>query len=588
MAIFTKESLELLRRRVDLTEVISSHIELKRMGSSYKACCPFHEEKSPSFVVQKGDSHYHCFGCGAHGDAIQFLMQYLRMSFLEAVQSLAERFHVPLETVDFPESKGPNRATLKEALQMASRFYQFYLLHTKEGHEALDYLYRRGIDLDFIRHFQVGLSPKSGGLMRAALKKVPNEILREAGLLTQNEQREFFLERIMFPIHNAAGNVIGFSARKYKDATFGGKYVNTPETVLFKKSHILFGLNYCRRRIAKERHALIVEGQIDALRLIQEGFNYTVAGQGTAFGEGHLKELMNLGVTAVYLAFDADIAGQEAASKVGNLFQKEGVEVYVLSLPTGDDPDTLLRNQGPDGFKALLDKKEDYLTFLVNHYSKRLDMESPASKTQLVDSIAEKIREWDNPLMVHESLRKLARLTNIPEEVLATNSSTRAFRFIKKSGSAGGFEVDPDRILETDLLRWLLLMGEEERKLVDIAGQNLELDHFSIPICRQIYQTYMSAFKENKPRDLLSLAIDLDDADAQLFLSDILQKRVKRERCMDHIVETVQKMLDRHWMHQREAIKQKIQSGNLSDDEAIALAKQFDDLRKNPPHIKGV
>ncbi len=161
MPIFNKESLESLRQRVDLIEVLSSYIDLKRTGISYKGLCPFHDEKTPSFIIQKGDSHYHCFGCGAHGDAIQFLMAYQKMSFTEAVESLAQRFHIHLEVINGgEEKKGPNKILLKETLQSACQFFHFSLLHSKEGHNALQYLYQRGMDLEFIRYFQIGFSPR--------------------------------------------------------------------------------------------------------------------------------------------------------------------------------------------------------------------------------------------------------------------------------------------------------------------------------------------------------------------------------------------------------------------------------------------
>lgn len=352
MAIYTKESLDTLRQKVDLVDVLSSHIELKKAGASYKALCPFHDEKSPSFMVQRGDTHYHCFGCGAHGDAITFLMMYLKMGFGDAVESLAERFSVRLEVVEGgPERKGPSKAALKEALEAACRFYHMILLHTHEGHEALKYLHGRSIDLDFIRQFHIGLAPKTPGLFRKTMHALgfQDALLQEAGLLADGREgrlRDFFYDRITFPIRDAAGAVIGFSARKYKEETFGGKYVNTSETALFKKSRVLFGLNYSRRRIAKERKALIVEGQIDALRLIQAGFNITVAGQGTAFGEGHARELVALGIQDVFLALDADDAGQEATKKIGNMFQKNGVGVRVVKMPFGSDPDAFLREKG--------------------------------------------------------------------------------------------------------------------------------------------------------------------------------------------------------------------------------------------------
>ena len=424
MPIYKKESLETLRQRIDLVEVLSSHVEMKRAGAAYKALCPFHDEKTPSFTIQKGDTHYHCFGCGAHGDAIQFLMTFLKMSFQEAVESLAQRFHVPLEQVEGGrEERGLSKTLLKEALESACSYYHFMLLHTPEGHDALQYLYHRGLDLDFIRHFRVGLAPKISGMFEQVMhsKGIRDDVLAEAGLLRQSQggrYRDFFSDRILFPIFNPAGSVIGFSGRKYKEETFGGKYINTPETPLFKKSRTLYGLNFCRRRIAKERKAIVVEGQIDALRLIQSGFNITVAGQGTAFGEGHVKELVNLGVSTVYLAMDGDDAGREATCKVGNLFQKEGIETLVIRFAQGEDPDGYLAAHGVEGFLKAQEKSVDYLTFLVEHLSCRIDVNSPAGKNELVRQVSQQIRNWDHPLMVHESLRKLAHLTHVPENIV--------------------------------------------------------------------------------------------------------------------------------------------------------------------------
>ena len=467
MGVYSKKSLELLREKIDLIEVVSSYVPLKPAGGAYKGLCPFHEEKTPSFQIQKGESHYHCFGCGAHGDAIAFLMSYMKMTFVEAIETLSERFQVVLEEVKWDKEKtGPGKKELRATLQLATEFYHFYLLHTDEGHQALKYLYERGIDLDFIRLFKIGFAPKKGVLFGQMMKKekVTAEILEQTGLIktiSSGKKRVFFSDRIMFPIQDAMGHIIGFSGRKVKEETFGPKYVNTPETTLFKKSRTLYGLSFSRRRIAKEKRAIIVEGQIDALRLIQEGFDLTVAGQGTAFGEEHVKMLRELGVAHVYLALDGDEAGLQAASKIGHLFQKEGVEVSVMKLPLGSDPDTVLKEEGPVAFKKYLESGEDYLSFLLGHLSKEVDMDSPSQKNHLIQTIVERVRSWDHPLMVHESLRKLAKLTKVPEKLIgALEEVEKPNIFIKRQGSVTDVAIDPDRILETDLLRWLFLMGE--------------------------------------------------------------------------------------------------------------------------------
>lgn len=591
MPIYRKESLETLRQRVDLVDVLESHIELKRAGSAYKALCPFHDEKSPSFMIQKGDTHYHCFGCGAHGDAIQFLMNYQKLSFHDAVESLAQKFGVHLEVVEGDaEPKGPSKAKLKEALDLAVQFYHYILLHTDEGHEALHYLFSRGIDLDFIRHFKIGLSPQREGAFRKVLhaKYVSDEIMEEAGLMSttsQGRKREFFNERIMFPIHNATGAVIGFSGRKYKEGTFGGKYINTSETSLFKKSRVLFGLNYCRRRISKEKKAIIVEGQVDALRLIKEGFNITVAGQGTAFGEGHVKELLNLGVEQVYLALDSDGAGIEASCKIGNLFQKEGVEVLVVSMPKGSDPDSFLAENGPEAFLKLLSESVDYLTFLVDYHSKNLNMNSPAAKNQLVSQISQQIRQWDHPLMVHESLRKLAQLTHVPENIVGVGQEHVPNMYIKKQASVGLQAVDPDRVLEADLLRWLLLMGASVPAMVETARKNLDPEAFHVTVCRHIYQTFMDNTNKEHTCDLLELISNMDDVEGQIVLAELLQKKVNKEKAQEYFIETIQRILNRNWMEKREDIKMKIQSGRCSDNEVLALVKEFDVLKKAAPQV---
>lgn len=582
MALYTTESLDTLRGKVDLVEVLSSHLQLKRSGATYKGLCPFHEEKSPSFMVQAGDSHYHCFGCGAHGDAIGFLMNHVKMSFVDAVESLAERFSVTLEKAEGEEQKkGPDRVALKEALDLACRFYHTMLLHTQEGHAALEYLYKRSIDLDFIKFFQIGYAPSDRSLFTTFAQKegISDEILITAGLMTE-KKRDFFSERITFPIRDPFGAVVGFSARKIKEETFGGKYINTPETPLFKKSHLLFGLNYSRQRIAKDRRAIVVEGQIDALRLIHSGLNFTVASQGTAFGEGHVKLLTDLGVNQVYLAMDGDNAGKAAAIKVGNLFQKEGVGVAVLDLPADGDPDSFVKAEGIDAFSNLLKNPVDYLTFLVKTSSVGVDLSNPAQKNELLRKLTDQIRAWEEPVMVHESLRKIAQLTHVPESVVGVGASTPQAYFIKRFGNAGRENIDPDQVLETDLLRWLIL--RPDARLLDIAKLNIAPDLFRHAICKRIFEKFIAS---DGPRDLISLGSILEKEEEQTLLAEIVRKKVNPDKAEEGLVEVIHRLLIRKWMEEREGIKQRIQSGVCSDEEALKLAKVFDEIRRNQPTV---
>ena len=586
---YTRESLDELRGKVDLLEVVSSSIKMQRSGVYYKGLCPFHNEKTPSFLLQKGDNHYHCFGCGAHGDAIAFLMNYMKMTFTEAVESLAEKFGVTLQESD-PEHEARQTATskLKSAMNDAAKFYHFYLLYSDEGHKALNYLYQRGLTLDFIRVFEIGFAPKEEAFFLKYMQEKGYDIatLEEVGLVKKNggRVRPFFESRVSIPIFDAFKNTIAFSCRKIDEATFGPKYINSPETPLFKKSHVLFGLSFSRRKIAMEHKALIVEGQIDALRLIEEGFDFTVSSQGTAFTEYHLKELINLGVKKVYLAFDGDNAGQEAALKVGQMFQKEAIEVFIVPLEEGEDPDLVLREQGPKAMLSKIESAAEYLPFLIAALSKKGSVHTPAGKNDLVRTVVKMIHEWEHPLMVHEGLKRLSEIMQVPESVVVPQSTTSK-TYVPKSASLSQFSIDPSRILESDLLRWMLLADQTKEPVMQKIGANLKAGDLITPICRDLFQILIDHYNDRQDVNLITIAASLSDPEHQLFLAEVLQKKINLDRAKDCVEETLLKILQRNWMYKTEEIKTKIQSGGFSKDDVMELVKEFDTLKRSPPKI---
>lgn len=579
--MFTKESLDALRNKIDLVEVLSPYIEFKRSGAAFKALCPFHDEKTPSFMIQRGDTHYHCFGCGAHGDAIAFLMDHQRLSFFDAVENLAEKFHVHLEKMEMEEEKGPSKQEMRRALDLASRLYHTLLLQTPEGHRALAYLEKRGIDLEFVKRFEIGFAHPNPSLLMRVLTHhgISEEIAEACGL--RSKGRDFFVDRILFPIRQATGHVIGFSGRKFKEETFGGKYVNTPETPLFKKSRVLFGLNYSRQRIAKERIALIVEGQIDALRLIQNGFDFTVAGQGTAFGETHVEELIRLGVLTVVLAFDSDTAGKAAAVKVGGLFQKQGIEVKVIHMQDGYDPDQFVREKGPDAFLGLIQSAEEYLAFLVEEHANELDLSSPAIKNDLASRLGQEIRSWNEPLMVHESLKKLASLLHVPESLVGVGQLEVSPLFYKKSGSAGLHDIDPHFVIEADVLIWLLSPTPE---ITNLTAVHLTEDSFKDPICKATFNYLIRQKQKETPVDWLMLS-QLEEGKGQKLVAELTSRKVNRDKPELYFRQALQTLLDRNWLERREEVKQKIHSAAYDDEEALALAKEFEEVKRCKPQV---
>ena len=373
------------------------------------------------------------------------------------------------------------------------------------------------------------------------------------------------------------GNVIGFSCRKYSEKTTGGKYINTPETPLFKKSKVLFGLNYSRKEITKQRRAVIVEGQIDALRLIQEGLNLTVAGQGTAFGEEHVDVIRRLGVKEVFLAFDGDDAGREAALKVGNLFQKEGIEVFVLEFKEGDDPDSILRKEGITGFLNYLHKPKEYIPFLVEMLSKTSNIATPAGKNELVEKAKGYMADWKFPLMIYEAERKLANCIQVPESMVQ-----QKIVFIKEEKKE--FVVNPDQVIEADLLRWMILSGSGENSLMPLIQKNVSALDFIDSAARKLFSHLVLLYEKGAAFDLLTLAEALDQEEGVL-LDLIIKKKIQMERAKTGVKESIQKILERNWMLKRESIKTKIQLGKQSEAEVLQLAKEFDDLRKLTPKL---
>jgi DNA primase len=578
MALLTKECLERLREKIDLSEIVGSYIELKRVGGKTKALCPFHNEKTPSFSVNKGDQHYHCFGCGAHGDAIAFLMHFLGVTFNEAVEVLANRYGIKLQYTGEEEKPTDNKRDLFKINQKTAEFFHFHLLYSEEGKAALEYLFKRGISEDFIKKFLIGYAPKGENFQKTFYKSenFSEELLVISGILSQSTHRPFFAERIMFPINDGLGNFIGFSGRKIEENVFGGKYINTKETPVFKKSKTLFGLNYSRKSIAKTGKVIVVEGQIDALRLIFEGIDYTVASQGTAFGIEHVAELLKLGVEQVTLCFDSDEAGNKSAIKTGQLFQMEGVEVFVCSFPPGKDPDSYILEQGKEAFLSLLDKKKLYLSFVIEMLSKDGKALTPAGKNALVSTVKKMMGEWKHPLMIHEGEKIISKLLNVPQQYLAINKPQEVKKVEKKQ------EIIADN-LEKDLIRWLLVV--ENKELLNTIMKNINVDHLKNQTVKKIFSLAKNLHQENKNIDFLNLGGFILQEEIS-FLEQIQDKRINVLKAKEGVYFLLQKLLDREWIEKCSVIKNQIQKESLSEEKLFSLAKEFDNIKKNKPILR--
>ena len=410
-----------LLNRVDIVDVVDKSVPLKKAGANYSACCPFHNEKSPSFTVSPTKQFYHCFGCGAHGTAIGFLMEYAGLSFIEAIHDLAKNVGmiVPQETRDTNDASGRLSQKvvvgLQESLQQAANYYKAEL---KKSPRAIDYLKARGLSGQIAAKFQIGYAPAGWQNLQSIFPNYENEALTTAGLVVTNEQGkryDRFRDRIMFPIHNQKGEVIGFGGRVINPEDTP-KYYNSPETPLFQKGHELYGLFIARRAIRDAARVLVVEGYMDVVALAQYGIDYAVAALGTATTPFHITKLMRQ-TDEIVFSFDGDNAGRTAAWRAAmNALPAltDGLKLRFLFLPQGHDPDSFVREFGKEKFEAEMQNAMPLSQYIVQHLSAENALHSQEDKVTFLNDAEPILRQIIAPrfsLMLRKRIAELAGLS---------------------------------------------------------------------------------------------------------------------------------------------------------------------------------
>ena len=378
--------------RTDIVEVIEHHVPLRRAGKEYKACCPFHDEKTPSFTVVPDKQFYHCFGCGAHGTAVGFLMDYANLEFVEAVEELARRIGVEVPR-DAGAGHGPREDTgpVFEALDRANAYFQRQLRRHPQASKAVEYLKGRGLSGRIAAEFQLGFAPPgwNGLLGELGTDEPARASLVRAGLLVERDGgglHDRFRDRITFPIHDSRGRVAGFGARIIDGDE--PKYLNSPETPVFHKGRELYGLERARRAGRSPERLLVVEGYMDVVALAQSGIDYAVATLGTAATGTHVRRLFRA-VDDIVFCFDGDEAGRRAAWRaLENTLaaMTGGRQALFLFLPEGEDPDSLVRAEGRQAFERRLDDAVPLSRFLFDHLTAGVDLDTPEGRARLVES----------------------------------------------------------------------------------------------------------------------------------------------------------------------------------------------------------
>lgn len=395
MPRIAEESIERVASASDIVEVIGSYFPLKRAGTSWRALCPFHREKSPSFHVSPQKQAYYCFGCGAGGSVFKFVMEYERVDFATAVRRLAQRAGITIieeQSAPGDDQRRYLRDRLLELHRVATDWFQNNLLRSPIGAGARDYLKSREITSEIARSWQLGYAPDSWDALLGQMRKAGfrDEELRASGLFTGNDGaplRDRFRQRLMFPICNDYGEVIAFSGRVLPPSDDPAKYVNSPETPLFSKGRALFGLHKARRPLADAGLAIVCEGQLDLIRVFESGLQNVVAPQGTAFTPAQAR-LLKRYAEAVVLCFDSDRAGRTAVERSLPILLGAGFAVRIAALPSGEDPDSLIRKKGADAFRALIEKAPDYFEFAVDEAAASGALDNSTAKANFVRKLA--------------------------------------------------------------------------------------------------------------------------------------------------------------------------------------------------------
>jgi DNA primase len=516
-------SVEQVKAAADMVAVVSMRAQLRKAGARYLGRCPFHDERTPSFSVNAADKLYYCFGCGAKGDLITFVRETEHLDFVGAIEWLADRFNVSLEYEEIsPEqdARRRRRERLLEVLDAAATFYERHLWDSAAGALARDYLAGRGLGEEVCREYRLGLAPGGQTLARKAREKgFTGPELADAGLVNRRGN-DYFSRRLLFPLADARGRVVGFQARKlHDDDPLRAKYVNSPEGELFRKGDLLYGLDRARAAIAREDRALVVEGNPDVLALRQAGLEPVVAAMGTALTEAQLKELGRL-TKRLWLCFDGDAAGEAATMRGMELAVRAGFDVQVLTLPAGTDPADLA-----EGFEQRLAEGEHFLTYGV-----RVLVARASDRPSAFVAVQDFLSRFPDSVQREEAKAVATDLLGLPRDLQAGLAPRRLAGEPSRSGVSVRV-IDADERRERDALAGVLAHPELRPILADLGPE-----HFDSPLHRELRELLLDG-DEDRERvapvlaelDAHAAADGIDERTTRELLLRLRERRLRRE-----------------------------------------------------------
>ena len=459
-----------IKERLSIEEVVSSYIKLDRVGANLKAKCPFHNEKTPSFFISPDRGTYYCFGCGASGDIFTFVEEFEGLDFKGALKMLADKAGVPLESFNLKDKENQSeKERLYEVMEESTLYFEKNL---KEHKEVLDYLKSRGLNEKSIKDFRIGYIPLDWRLLYSYLKtkNFSDLDIEKAGLVKKTEKGMYdrFRGRTMFPIMDSGGRVIAFSGRIFVDDEKSAKYLNSPETPIFSKNAVLFGIDKAKDSIRKNNFSILVEGQMDLILSHQAGYRNTVATSGTALSDSTVSKenvVSNLGLirrlsTNIVLSFDADKAGANATIRAGKIALSLGMDVKVVKMPEGVDPADLISKNGPDVWKEVIRNSKHIIEFLLNKFIETSNNDSRKVGREVKEKILPLVSALDSSIEKSHFIKKISDLSNIPEKALEDD--------LKKIEQDSKYEKQEIKEAK-ELLNTLQRKDYIERKLIGIV-----------------------------------------------------------------------------------------------------------------------
>lgn len=501
---------EEIKKRIDIIDFIGSYVKLKKAGRNFKGLCPFHQEKTPSFVVSPDRQIWHCFGtCGDGGDAIKFLMKWENITYLEALKEFAEKLNIPFEGSQLQDTNLRLRERMFGANRTAANFYSYMLFESAYGERAREYLKQRGIRKEIAQKFELGYAPSSWDSLTRfmAHKKYSDNELIDVGLSLRSERGtvyDRFRGRLMFPLKDTRGNIVGFSGRILDAQEKSAKYVNTPETVIYHKRETLFGLHMAKESIRREKSIILVEGEFDMITPYQYGIENIVAIKGSAVTKEQLM-LIKRYTNRVYLALDADEAGEEAIRRGIEEAENMEFELGVIAIDFAKDPDEAVRTD-LSRFKKIVQAPQAVYDYLLDFYKKRFPDNDAFSKKNIAESIAPFFSYIKNPIVESHYIKKLAVLLDVSEESVRSLLRKKS---VARKGTSTYFkkkqtpQINREELVEKFFLS-SLLQYENKGSLMAKITLIVSPSDFSFPAYRKLFEEL------DKNRAAFSAVVDMN------------------------------------------------------------------------------